>query len=218
LFWLVMAGIALSDPLGLPLGPTISPPNWASPGAIGATTPNTVAATQGIISGTSTPSPAAGNLYLSGLLGTAPTFGASGEGAIYTSTSGGLSLTGNGGSSDVEIGSSGGTFAMNITHTTHLINIINAGSDTAPVLYLGHVTTAGFYEASNLVGVGAAFINHHYTIATLPSCSSTIEGAIAWIKDTVGAAAPTFHLVVAGSGATTIDSLASCNGTNWVYD
>lgn len=56
------------------------------------------------------------------------------------------------------------------------------------------------------------------TIANLPTCNSGLEGRVSFVKDTVGSAAPTFHLIVAGGGATTVHSLASCNGTNWVYD
>jgi hypothetical protein len=50
------------------------------------------------------------------------------------------------------------------------------------------------------------------------TCNTTNEGQIAFIHDTAGAATPTFHLAVAGSGATAVDSLTTCNGSNWVYD
>jgi hypothetical protein len=56
------------------------------------------------------------------------------------------------------------------------------------------------------------------TIAGLPVCNAAAKGSTAFVSDTVGSAAPTFHLIVAGAGATTVNSLVSCNGTNWVYD
>lgn len=58
------------------------------------------------------------------------------------------------------------------------------------------------------------------SIATLLAitCNSASEGEVAFVKDTTGSAAATFHLTVAGSGATTVNSLASCNGSNWQYD
>lgn len=58
------------------------------------------------------------------------------------------------------------------------------------------------------------------TIATLLAitCNSASEGDVAFVKDTVGSAAATFHLTVAGAGATTVNSLASCNGSTWQYD
>ncbi len=58
------------------------------------------------------------------------------------------------------------------------------------------------------------------SIATLLtiSCGAGTEGTVAYVKDTVGSAAPTFHLTVAGGGANAVHSLASCNGTNWQYD
>jgi hypothetical protein len=55
-------------------------------------------------------------------------------------------------------------------------------------------------------------------IASLPACASGNEGQLAFVKDTVGSGAATFHLTVAGGGATTVNSLASCNGSNWQYD
>jgi hypothetical protein len=55
-------------------------------------------------------------------------------------------------------------------------------------------------------------------VALAVTCNAGAEGEMLFIKDTTGAAAPTFHLIVAGSGATTVNSLATCNGSNWVYD
>lgn len=49
------------------------------------------------------------------------------------------------------------------------------------------------------------------------TCNSGQEGSTMYIKDTVGSAAPTFHLIVAGGGGTAVDSLAYCDGTNWRY-
>jgi hypothetical protein len=49
------------------------------------------------------------------------------------------------------------------------------------------------------------------------TCNAASEGNMAHVKDTVGSAAVTFHLVVAAGGATTVDSKAYCDGTNWRY-
>jgi hypothetical protein len=56
------------------------------------------------------------------------------------------------------------------------------------------------------------------TIANLPTCSSGAKGAIAYVSDTVASAAPSFHGTVAGGGSTSVNSLVSCNGTNWQWD
>lgn len=49
------------------------------------------------------------------------------------------------------------------------------------------------------------------------TCNAAAEGEVLYIKDTVGSAAVTFHLIVAGAGATAVDSPAYCDGTNWRY-
>lgn len=59
-----------------------------------------------------------------------------------------------------------------------------------------------------------------YTIAALPTCNSGADGYVAWVKDTVGNAAPSFHGNVTGGGSTSVDSMVSCNGSasQWVYN
>lgn len=56
------------------------------------------------------------------------------------------------------------------------------------------------------------------SIASLGTCDGTTIGTLKWVDDTVSSGAPTFHATVAGGGATTVHSLASCDGTNWVWD
>ncbi|MGA7385771.1 MAG: hypothetical protein WBW81_14080 [Methylocella sp.] len=58
------------------------------------------------------------------------------------------------------------------------------------------------------------------TIAALPSCIAGMNGSRMYVSDTVGSATPTYHLPVAGSGSTTVNSPAYCNGTaaQWQYD
>lgn len=77
----------------------------------------------------------------------------------------------------------------------------------------------GYVISSALFVTPEALLNP-VTITTLLAitCNSSTEGEVAYVKDTVGSAAPTFHLTVAGGGANAVHSLASCNGTNWQYD
>ncbi len=57
-----------------------------------------------------------------------------------------------------------------------------------------------------------------YTIAQLLALTPLTPGQRAFVVDTAGAAAPTFHLQVAGGGATTVASPVYSDGTNWFYD
>lgn len=70
----------------------------------------------------------------------------------------------------------------------------------------GVVTTAGGVQ---IAGVA---------IAALGTCNTAARGMLKWVDDTVASAAPTFHATVAGGGATTVHSLVSCDGTNWVWN
>jgi hypothetical protein len=58
------------------------------------------------------------------------------------------------------------------------------------------------------------------TIATIlaVTCNAGNKGSMMFVTDTTGSAAPTYHLILAGGGGTTVNSLVSCNGTNWIYD
>jgi hypothetical protein len=92
-------------------------------------------------------------------------------------------------------------------------------------LVLGTVTSNAIRFAVNSGATDVAIIQpagylqiNPLTIAALPTCNTASEGAIAYVKDTVGNAAPTFHGTVTGGGATAIHSLVTCNGTNWQYD
>jgi len=75
--------------------------------------------------------------------------------------------------------------------------VISSALITAPDVLLNPVTISGLLAIS---------------------CGAGTEGTVAYVKDTVGSAAPSFHLTVAGGGANAVHSLASCNGTNWQYD
>jgi hypothetical protein len=50
------------------------------------------------------------------------------------------------------------------------------------------------------------------------TCNGASEGSRMYVKDSVGSAAATFHLIVASGGVATIDSPAYCDGTNWRYE
>jgi hypothetical protein len=74
-------------------------------------------------------------------------------------------------------------------------------------------------DRSGNVVAGATFRTAPVTIAQLLAitCNSTTEGASAFVKDTVGSAAPSFDLTVAAGGAATVNRSAWCNGTVWKY-
>lgn len=54
-----------------------------------------------------------------------------------------------------------------------------------------------------------------YTIAQLLALSPS-KGWVAWCSDTVGANAMTFHAIIAGSGANTINCQVIYDGTHWL--
>jgi hypothetical protein len=56
------------------------------------------------------------------------------------------------------------------------------------------------------------------TIVGLPACTGGLAGTVAFVHDTTANAPATFHGVVTGGGATTVNSLVSCNGAGWQYD
>jgi hypothetical protein len=80
--------------------------------------------------------------------------------------------------------------------------------------------TSAFVLSSGSLAVNAPVNLMTYTIAQLLAitCNAASESDVAWVKDTVGSATPTFHLAVALGGATAVHSMASCNGTAWVYN
>ena len=77
---------------------------------------------------------------------------------------------------------------------------------------VGNVTT--------LPLVNGLTANQKYTIAQLLAitCGASTKTSTAWVEDTVGLIAPAFHGNVAGGGVAAVSSLASCDGTNWVYN
>jgi hypothetical protein len=104
-----------------------------------------------------------------------------------------------------------------------LASLNDAANAYEPIAYLGsrHHFMIGSVTIDAGLSVGAAGAKlTPQTIAQVlaVTCNSSAEGTLEWVKDTVGSAAPTFHLTLAGSGSTTVDSLVSCNGSNWVYD
>lgn len=106
-----------------------------------------------------------------------------------------------------------GAFATTLTATNTTNSTLPAGTHT-----LGGLDVAQTWSALQTY---SALVNlAPITIATLLAitCNSASEGDVAFVKDTVGSAAATFHLTVAGAGATTVNSLASCNGSTWQYD
>jgi hypothetical protein len=101
-------------------------------------------------------------------------------------------------------------------------SVISGTSVGGGVIDFGNAFTVFQFTAANSVFIEpkGQIIQVPQTIATVlgTTCNSGSEGSTMWIKDSTGAAVPTFHLIVAGSGATQVDSLVSCNGTNWVYN
>jgi hypothetical protein len=77
---------------------------------------------------------------------------------------------------------------------------------------------------TNTLGVAASpwagAVLTQNTIATILAitCNAAANGQVMWVKDTVALAAATFHGTVTGGGAATVNSLVSCNGTNWQYE
>ncbi len=93
------------------------------------------------------------------------------------------------------------------------------------MLFLNDNNTAGTFawtcQRSGSAGVQCTFGEPIrpaiYTIATLPACNALMSGMRAHVVDTVGAAAPAFHLAVAGGGATAINSPVYCDAVVWRY-
>lgn len=106
-----------------------------------------------------------------------------------------------------------GAFAATFTLTNTTNSTLPAGTHT-----LGGLDVAQTWSALQTYSALVALTP--ITIATLLAitCNSASEGDVAFVKDTVGSATATFHLTVAGAGATTVNSLASCNGSTWQYD
>ena len=68
--------------------------------------------------------------------------------------------------------------------------------------------------SSGSILAGGLFILSSYTIGTLPSCSSSIKGANAFVTN--GVASPTYLGAVSTTGAA--NDRVFCNGSGWVYD
>lgn len=73
-------------------------------------------------------------------------------------------------------------------------------------------TTAGIWTFAQPVKLPV------FTIAQLLALTPLVIGMKAFVSDTVGSAAVTYHLQVAGGGGTTVKSPVYCDGTNWFYD
>lgn len=100
----------------------------------------------------------------------------------------------------------------------------------SPGYFLGSGSEEGFsnstigapqFPSASLIGLtGTGFGAPTSTIAGLSAhpCNSGTANTWVWIKDTVASGAATFHGAVTGGGSTTVNSLATCNGSNWQYD
>ena len=81
------------------------------------------------------------------------------------------------------------------------------------------IPTGSSYQINNSTVLSSTLLKlTPITIATLPTCNSAAAGSVVFVSDTLALAAPTFHSTVTGGGATTVNSLASCNGTLWQYN
>ena len=54
-------------------------------------------------------------------------------------------------------------------------------------------------------------------IAGLTACSGSTAGLSQYVSDSTATAAPTWHGVISGGGATSVNALAFCNGSNWIW-
>lgn len=79
--------------------------------------------------------------------------------------------------------------------------------------------------ALNLAGAGAGLVSVKSSalqltpvaIASLPACAAGTKGAVAFVSDTAGAAAPTFQGAVAAGGTTAVNALVACDSAAWRY-
>jgi hypothetical protein len=96
----------------------------------------------------------------------------------------------------------------------------NAASNGGNILFKASETDFQFTGSNALVILPARIQLTPITIATAlaVTCNAAAEGEMLFIKDTVASVALVWHGVVAGGGGTAANSLATCNGTNWVWD
>lgn len=191
------------------------------------TTSGLLGSVQHTITGTVTPTMAAGTLALAGII-TAPTFGANGEGAIYLSATNGFVLQGQGSTNDVVLVNKSGSIVCNITTGTLTINCNGNMQSQRFSVTAGTVPTNGIYlPAANTVGISAnstlsqswtstetifAFPARMkgYTVGTLPAANA---GDIAYVTDQTTTCAVTGAALV-GGGAVTCPVFY--NGSAWV--
>jgi hypothetical protein len=109
-------------------------------------------------------------------------------------------------------GISKATYAIdNDTNSPVRVNNLNLAGGTS-IVY----ATAPFSNPSLVTG--SMTINNQtnnklaqYTVGILPTCSSVLSGATAYVTD---ATAPSYNTTLAGGGA--VKTMALCNGANWV--
>jgi hypothetical protein len=100
-------------------------------------------------------------------------------------------------------------------------SLVSETASNGPDIVLGSSNVAFRFAGTPSVFVkpnAMQLVNVNIATLLAMTCNAGSAGSVAFVSDTTAAAAPTFHLIVAGSGATTVNSLTSCNGTNWVYD
>ncbi len=95
---------------------------------------------QGRFNGTTTPTMAAGNLFLNGLLASNPTFAADGEGVIYLSTLGGLNIQGQGTNDDLRVFNKSGTKVFSIASGTNGLAVSGTVTAGNSLVAAGNVT------------------------------------------------------------------------------
>lgn len=131
-----------------------------------------------------------GNLYL-------------GTGSSFTGTTASIAISGTNHSVAVNAPSAG-SIAFSVTGVSGTSAAKITASGAAPTLQLTGVTSQ--LAVSNTQATGLA----PFTVATLPTCNSTLKGGMAYVTD---ATAPTYNATLTGGGAVVVPVF--CNGSAW---
>jgi hypothetical protein len=175
---------------------------FASPPAIGGTAAaagtftTLVATTNGAITGTSLPTQASGTLGLGGI-STTPTFGASGEGDMWLSSTLGLVMGGDGSTNDITILNSAGGTVWAVGHNT-LTNSFG-----------GEVKAAQLQVAGGVASIQSGTVQIAAENGTAPTLSNNGEGVVYLLSTTGG-------LTLMGKGSTSDFTGQNDAGTTWL--
>jgi hypothetical protein len=98
---------------------------------------------------------------------------------------------------------------------------VDASANLSLTTVSGNNFNANTTDYSIGVGVAGLIIDDPLprSISKLFSCQVGTNGSKAFVSDIVANAAPTYHGVIAGGGATTVNSPVVCDGSGtWKYD